>query len=121
MRNDQLEALRARHSRSSTANSLIDCAIEANAAGVAGDAGMTVALAAALEDIARSAMRGIDEHYQREAGARASRALRGRLDDAFGNLDCSLITRELLAPAQLPSRRSVEIPRRKGIDEGPPL
>lgn len=121
MRMEQLEALRARHPRSAAANSLIDCAIEAAASGATGEAGTVAALSAALEDMARAPVRGIDEHYQREAGARASRNVRTRLDEAMGKLDCSGMARELLTPARPPSRRSVELPRQTGIDEGPPL
>lgn len=121
MRVDQLEALRQRHPGSAATNSLIDCAIEAVRNGTTGDAGTGKALQAALEDNARAAMRSIDEHYQREADARASRTVRTRLDAAFKQLDCDAIARDLLAPARVPSRRSVTLPRQTGLDEGPPL
>jgi hypothetical protein len=121
MRVEKLEALRARHPRSAAANSLIDCAVEAASAGAAGEAGMAAALTAAVEDSARAPMRGIDEHYQREAGARASRSVRTRLEDALGKLDCGSMARDLLAPARPPSLRTVEVPRQTGIGDGPPL
>jgi CelD/BcsL family acetyltransferase involved in cellulose biosynthesis len=119
LRIDQLEALRKRSPHSAATNTLIDCAVEA--AGIAGEAGTTAAVAAALEEIARPAMRGIDEHYQRETDARASRIVRARLDEAYGKLNCGAIARELLASGRPPSPRSVEIPRHTGLDEGPPL
>jgi hypothetical protein len=118
---EQLETLRAHHPRSAAANSLIDCAIEATAGGVNGEAGTALAVSAALEDIARAPVRGIDEHYQREAGAQASRTVRTRLDEALGKLDCNGIAGEILTPAHPPSRREVELPRQTGIDKGPPL
>jgi hypothetical protein len=121
MRIEQLETLRARYPRSAAANSLIDCAIEATASGVNGDAGTTLAVSAALEEIARAPVRGIDEHYQREAGAQASRTVRTRLDEALGRLDCRGIAGEILTPAHPSSGREVELPRQTGIDEGPPL
>ncbi|MDF1600934.1 hypothetical protein PZ895_14320 [Mesorhizobium sp. YIM 152430] len=121
MRLDQLEALRARSPRSAATNTLIDCAVEAAATGIKGEAGTAAAVAAALEEIARPAMRGIDEHYQREAGARASRSVRARLDEAHNKLDCAGIARELLSPARPPSRRSIRTPRRTGLGEGPRL
>ncbi len=121
MRIEQLEGLRERHPRSSATNALIDCAVEATARGLTGDAGTLSAVTAALEDIVRPAMRGIDEHYQREAGAQASRTVRSRLDNAFAKLDCPGIAREILAPARPPSRRSITLPRQTGIDEGPRL
>ncbi|WP_210334772.1 hypothetical protein [Mesorhizobium mediterraneum] len=121
MRIDQLEALRAHHPRSAATNSLIDCAVEVAAAGAAGEAGTAAAVTAAVEDMARAPLRGIDEHYQREAGARASRTVRTRLDEAMGKLDCNGIAQGLLAPARPPSRRLVELPRQTGLDEGPPL
>jgi hypothetical protein len=121
MRVEQLETLRARHPRSAAANSLIDCAIEVTTAGGAGERGTIAALAAALDDCARAPLRGIDEHYQREAGARASRTVRTRLEEAQSKLDCNSMARELLAPSRPPSRRTVEIPRQTGINDGPPL
>jgi hypothetical protein len=121
LRTEQLEALRARHPRSAATNSLIDCAIEAAAGGVTGEAGTASAVSAAMEDIARAQGRGIDEHYQREAGARASRTVRSRLDEALGKLDCNGIASEILEPAHPPSQRAVELPRQTGIDEGPTL
>ena len=121
LRAEQLAALRAHHPGSTAASGLIDCAIEAVLGGSIGDVGTERALQAALEDNARAAMRSIDEHYQREAGARASRTVRMRLDDTFRHLDCGAIARELLAPARPPSRRSVTLPRQTGLDQGPPL
>lgn len=121
MRIEQLEALRARHPRSPATNSLLDCAVETAAAGAAGDAGTIAAVAATIEDIARAPVRGIDEHYQREAGARASRGVRTRLDEALGKLNSTGIARELLATSQPPSRRSIRVPRQTGLDDGPPL
>lgn len=121
MRIERLEELRARHPRSAAANSLIDCAIETAASGLTGEAGAAAAVSSALEDMARAPVRSIDEHYQRKAGATASRNVRTRLDEAVGKLDSSGIARELLAPARPPSRRSVELPRQTGLDEGPAL
>lgn len=121
MRIDQLEALRSQHPGSAAANSLIDCAVEAAAAGRFDEDATSSALGAAVEDLARPAMRSIDEHYQREAGARASRTVRERLDTALGTLDCNAIARDLLAPSRPPSRRSVRLELQTGIDQGPPL
>ncbi|TGP85623.1 MULTISPECIES: hypothetical protein [unclassified Mesorhizobium] len=121
MRIEKLEALRARHPRSAAANSLIDCAVEAASTGAAGETGTATALTAALEDCARAPLRQIDEHYQREAGARASRTVRTRLEDALGKMDRSSMARDLLASDRPPSRRTVEVPRQTGIDDGPPL
>lgn len=118
---EQLEILRSRHPRSAAANTLIDCAIEAAAGGVTGDAGTASAVSGAMEDIARAQGRGIDEHYQREAGAQASRTVRTRLDEALVKLDCNGIASEILTSAHPPSRREVELPRQTGIDKGPPL
>lgn len=121
MRIEQLEALRARHPRSAPTNSLIDCAIEVAVGGLVGEVGTVNAVSAAMEDIARAQGRGIDEHYQREAGARASRTVRTRLDEALAKLDCNGIAGEILASSRPPSRRAVELSRLTGIDEGPAL
>lgn len=119
MRAEQLEALRAHSSRSAAANALFDCAIEA--AHLPGGVGTVVAVAATLEELARPAIRGIDEHVQRVVGAQASRIVRARLEEASGKLDCRAMARELLEPGRPSSRRSLEMPRHTGLDEGPPL
>lgn len=121
MRIDELEALRSQHHGSAAANSFVDCAIEAAATGRFGEDATTSALSAAIEDLARPAMRSIDEHYQREASARASRTVRERLDAALCTLDCNAIARDLLAPSLPPSRRSVSLGLQTGIDQGPEL
>lgn len=121
MRIAELETLRASHPRSAVANSLIDCAVEAVDSGMTGEAAMAAALSAALEAIARPGIRGIDEHYQREAGAQASRNVRTRLDEALGYLKLNELARELLLAARPLSRRAMKMPRQTGIDEGPSL
>lgn len=121
MRIDRLEALRGQFPRSAAANGLIDCAIAALGEGLAGDAAVATAVATAMEALARSASRGIEEHYQREPEARASRTVRVRLDAATVAADYAGAARQLLTPASPPSRRSVAPPRRSGLDQGPRL
>jgi hypothetical protein len=121
LRVDQLEALRSRTPRSSAANALIDCAIEAAMNGTTGEAATAASLSAAIEELARTAMRQIDEHYQRNAGARTSRVLRARLDEVTGKMGFSGISGELLASDRAPTRRSIAPPSRPGLDVGPPL
>lgn len=118
---EQLEGLRQSCRGSASANLLIDCAVEAAASGLKGDAGTEGALRSALEDTTRNALRGIEEHYQREASSRSSGYVRERLDAARQQLDCGGLARELLSPEKPPARRSVTLPRHSGVDEGPPL
>jgi hypothetical protein len=121
MRVEQLEELRESCRGSAPANLLIDCAVEAIRNGLIRDAGTEAALQNALQDTTRSALRGIEEHYGREASSRGSEYVRDRLDAARQQLDCNALARELLSSEQPPAQRSVSLPRRTGIDEGPTL
>ncbi len=121
LRIEQLEVLRASCRGSAPANLVIDCAVEAVRNGLTGDAGTHAALQNALEDITRSACRGIEEHHQREASSRSAGLVRARLDAARRHLDCGAIAHELLSPETPPTRRSIRLPRHKGVDEGPAL
>jgi hypothetical protein len=118
---ERLELLRQSHYGSAAAHHLIDCAIEATAGGLSGDNGTEAALKNAFEGITRDAVRGIEEHYQREATSMSAGYVRLRLDAARQQLDCGALARELLSPDKLPSQRSVTLPRQSGIDEGPSL
>jgi hypothetical protein len=121
MRIEQLEALRANRPGSATAGLAIDSAIAATLNGLTGDTGAEAALQSTLEGDALSACRGIEEHYQRETKSRSTGFVRDRLDAARKQLDCGALARELLAPAKPAARRSITLPRRKGVDEGPSL
>lgn len=118
---EQLELLRQSHHGSAAANHLIDCAVEAAADGLSGDDGTEAAVKNACEGISRDAVRGIEEHYQREATSRSAGYVRDRLDSARQQLDCGELARELLSSQKPPSQRSVTLPRQSGLDEGPPL
>jgi len=121
LRVEQLEALRETCRGSAPANLAIDCAIEAAINGLTGEAGTEAALRNALEDTTRSALRGMEEHYEREASSRSAGYLRTRLDAARQQLDCGALAREILSSEKPPSPRSVTLPRHSGVDEGPPL
>jgi hypothetical protein len=121
MRIERLDALRQAHRGSAAATHVIDCAVEATARGLLGEAGTHAAVKNAIEDTTRDALRGIEEHYQREASSRSAGYVRTRLDAARQQLDCDALTRELLAPGKLTSPRSVTLPRHTGVDEGPSL
>jgi hypothetical protein len=118
---ESLELLRQSHYGSAATHQLIDCAIEAVTAGMSGDSGTEAALKNALEGGVRDHIRGIEEHYQREASSRSTGFVRVRLDAARQQLDCGGLARELLSLNKLPSQRSITLPRQSGIDEGPPL
>ena len=118
---ERLELLRQGQYGSAATHQLIDCAIEAVAVGMSGDTATEAALANALEGAARDHIRGIEEHYQREATSRSAGFVRVRLDGARQQFDCGGLARELLSFSKLPSQRSVTLPRQSGIDEGPPL
>lgn len=121
LRVERLEKLQQSLRGSAPANLVIDCAIEAVRRGLNGDTGAETALRNACEDTARNALRGIEEHYLREAGSRSSGYVRERLDAARQKVDCGVLARELLSANKPPSRRSVTLPRHSDVDEGPPL
>jgi hypothetical protein len=121
LRMEQLDRLRASCRGSAVANRVIDCALEALRNGLTGYGATHTALTNALEETAHSGCRGIEEHHQRKASSGGTGFVRARLDDARQPLDCGAIARELLVPETPPTRRSVSLPRRKGVDEGPPL
>jgi hypothetical protein len=116
---EQLEDLRNTCRGSAAANVSIDCAIEAVQGGLRGDAAVQSTLQNALEDVMRSASRGMNEHYQRKATSNETVNLRTRLDAARRQIDCAAIARELLSSQKPPSPRSLQLPRHTGIDEGP--
>lgn len=99
-------------------NILIDCAIEANANGVTGDAAFQGALQNALEAHAWSGCHQIEEHHHRKephSAPNASKRLRGARDRcSFGALASEL----------MPNKQPVNDTRLRkhtGVDEGPPL
>lgn len=121
IRIEQLEALRVQHPGSAPANLTIDCALAAIASGLTGEAGAHAAVSAALADTMHSALRAVEEHYQREASPRSGNYVRQRLDAARHQVDCGAIARELLSSGVPPRQRAVTLRTRKGVDEGPPL
>ncbi|WP_374308972.1 hypothetical protein [Methylocella sp.] len=121
IRIEQLESIRGKHTGSAPAQLAIDCAIAAVANGATGEAGAQAAVSAALADTMHSALRATEEHYQREASPRSSSYVRQRLDAARQKVDCSALARELLSGNAPPKREAINLPTRKGVDEGPPL
>jgi hypothetical protein len=118
---EKLEELRSSCRGSSVANLAIDCAVEAVQRGLKGADALKSALQGAFEESARCAIRGIEEHYQREARPRSADYVRVRLDSARSQLDTGALANELLGLGKLPSPRSLHLPRQTGVDEGPTL
>lgn len=118
-RAEQLEA--ARHSsRSAVGNTLINCAIEAVADGLSGEAAFRSALANALEEHTRGEFRSIEEHYQDKASAYSARFVRDRLDAARRQSDFGGMAGDIATHGK--QRLSdVQLEKRSGLDEGPPL
>jgi hypothetical protein len=116
---EQLEQLRSICRGSAAANVSIDCAIEAVQNGLRGHTAIESALRNAIEDTMRSAIPGMNEHYQREAARKETQNLRVRLNTAGRQLDCRAIANELLSPTKPPSPRSLQLPHHTGLDEGP--
>lgn len=117
---EQLEAIRQTCRGSAASNNLLDCAIAAVGAGLMGDSAFQYTLESACEEQARSGLRSVEEHYQREASAGSARYVRERLDAARRQCDFKAIALDFLSPAK-PPRDALRLFQHTGLDEGPAL
>lgn len=115
-----LEPLRAACPGSAAGNLLIDCAKEALANGLRGEEACAHALDSALEECSRSAFRGMEEHYYREAPEYRARNLRFRLDAARNQCDFASLSQAILRGSGQGGKDGA-LARRSGLDEGPEL
>jgi hypothetical protein len=116
----ELDALRAECPGSAAGNALIDCAKEAVASGLSGEAACEQALVGALDECSKSAFRGIEEHYYREAPGHRAKFVRSRMDDARSQCDLNALAKTMLnAPTKGNLGRSLS--KHDGLDEGPEL
>jgi hypothetical protein len=114
----QLDALRHACRGSPAGSMLIDCAIEANANGMAGDAALHYALRNALGARAWAGCRQIEEHQYR-VEPRNGAKVRGCLNEARMRCPYDTLASELMFDPK--SNKIPRILKRTGIDEGPPL
>ena len=116
----ELDALRAECPGSAAGNTLIDCAKEAFANGLSNEEACEQALASALDECAKSAIRGIEEHYYREASDHCAQFVRSRLDKGRSLCDVNALARKMLnAPPKGSLGRTLS--KHDGLDEGPEL
>lgn len=116
----RLEAIRQSSVHSAAGHIVIDCAVQAVAAGLTGETAYQAALENACDAQARSALRSVEEHYHREASARSAYYVRDRLDAARQQCDFKALAAGIAADA--PSARgAAHLPRHTGLDEGPTL
>jgi hypothetical protein len=116
----QLEGARRACPGSAAGNTLIDCALEANANGLTGDAAMRTAVENALDSLARAGCRQIEEHYQREE-RQSTANVRDRLNAARSQCAHSEIASELMSDDGGGADLKARLRKRTGLDEGPPL
>jgi hypothetical protein len=116
---DLLEAARSKYRGSVADNLLIDCAIEAHTAGLTGESAFRMALENALPAHALGICRQIEEHYLRKQPW-STAGIRDRLKNARDLCSHVTIASEMISdkPAKSSGYR---LPKRTGIDEGPPL
>jgi hypothetical protein len=114
----QLDAARQACRGSAAGNTLIDCAIKANANGMTGDAALRHALRNALEDRARAGCHQIEEYQYREEPRNGAK-VRDRLSEARMRCPYDRLASELMSNPK--SNKSLRLRKRTGIDEGPPL
>lgn len=115
----RLEGLRQSNC-SAVGNILIDCAIDAVGNGQSGDAAYDAALKSALDEHTRGAFRQMEEHYLQEGSARNARFLRERLDAARNQTNFETIASDISTQGRQPIS-SLQLQKRTGLDEGPPL
>lgn len=116
----QLEAARRTCRGSAAGNTLIDCALEANANGLTGDSALRTSIENALDAHARAGCYQIEEHYRREEPQRTAN-VRDRLNAARSQCAHGEIASELMSDDGTAARRKVRLRKRTGIDEGPAL
>lgn len=118
-RTGQLEAARRACRGSAAGNTLIDCAIEANADGLVGDRAFRTALENALDAHARGGCHQIEEHWRREEpGSTAN--VRDRLIAARSQYSYAALASEMMSDEATVSS-DLRLAKRTGVDEGPPL
>ena len=115
----QLEAARRTCRGSAPGNTLIDCAIEANAKGLTGDAAFVPALENALDTYARAGCHQIEEHCHRKE-QRSTANVRDRLREARNQCAYKVLANELISGNEAGSR-DLRLRKHSGVDEGPPL
>jgi hypothetical protein len=118
-RTAQLEAARRACRGSAAGNTLIDCAIEANANGLTGDAAFKTTLENALDTHARANCHAVEEHYKRENWPNPAH-VRDRLGAARDACSFGAVATELIS-GKTNDKSDLRLPKRKGLDEGPPL
>ena len=113
----QLDSVRQSCRGSAVGNTLIDCAIAADANGMVGNSAFHHALTSTLEAHVRSHYRQIEEHYYRKSPVKCP-PVRERLHEAYNRFSCASFASELMSPQ---SSIGHQLPKRTGIDEGPQL
>jgi len=119
-RPQELDALRAECPGSAAGNALIDCAKEAVASGLTGEEACERAIESALDECARSAFRGIEEHYYRKSPDHRARFVRSRMDEARTKCDLNALAKTMLN-TPLNGNLGRSLSKHEGLDEGPEL
>ena len=117
-RSARLDAARQLCRGSVAGNTLIDCAIEAAANGMTGDIAFREALENALEAHARGGCHQIEEHHHRKEPHSTSN-VRDRLRTARSLCSYAALASALMSGKPLDG--NIRLPKRTGINEGPPL
>jgi len=97
---------------------LVDCAEDAAARGLVGDAALQNIACAALEDRAERSLRHMQEIYQRETNDGRARRVVGRISSPLNQAVSKLSIDVVQSATRV---RAMPIARSSGIDEGPRL
>jgi hypothetical protein len=117
-REQDLATLRGK-AASPLAGLLIDCAVQALADGLDGDAALRAATEAALRERALAGVRQVEEHYRRRVAPDRTDNVRSRLEAAIGTAPIGRLAGELLG--EQPRAVSRAPAKHDGLDEGVPL
>jgi hypothetical protein len=114
--NTEIENLRKLTSGSSLGGLMVDCAIGAVLSGETGEAALESALGAASQEWMDRHCRGMDEHYQRRAGATRASEFHSRVDAMQKSYSLPQIARRLIDGGKAMAIKAP--PKRTGLDEG---
>lgn len=116
---DQLERLRRICRGSTVGYAVIDCAMEASANGLTGEAAYNAAVINASKAHSRAVFHQIEEHFRRkEPGSQFN--LRSRMNDACSQVSFGSFASAMMS-GKVGTKGNFDVIKHAGIDEGPQL
>lgn len=113
---DAVEGLRLSANGSPLGNLILDCAVDAVESGKKGEDALSSTFAEATQEWTQRHCRGMEEHYQREAGAKRAANFQARMSEMQNGYAAVNISQRLAEGGRAMTIKPVV--RRSGIDEG---